>query len=74
MGPWTRASVARESWSNPQALGHWPKMLRTAGRPPGASEAGVSNAGQVVNPVGQKTQTKVALECLSKPLALRPKR
>ena len=50
---------------NTRALGHWPKMLRTAGRPPGASEAGVSRAGQVVDPVGQKNRTRVTREFLS---------
>jgi len=50
---------------NTRALGHWPKMLRTAGRPPGASEAGVSRAGQVVDSVGKKNRTRVTREFLS---------
>ena len=40
-------------------------MLRTAGRPPGASEAGVSRAGQVVDSVGKKNRTRVTREFLS---------
>ena len=40
-------------------------MLRTAGRPPGASEAGVSHAGQVVDSVGKKNRTRVTREFLS---------
>ena len=69
-GPWTRARVARYSWSIPRALRHGPESPGTVGRPSGHSVPGWSRPGHLDNPTGTRTRTRVARESWSTPRAL----
>ena len=79
-GPRTQVRVSRESWSSPWAfspglswenwwttlaLGQWPETPWTAGRQRRPSDLGPSHLGQLVDPVGLRTQARVARDSWS---------
>ena len=57
--PRIQSRVARECWSTPRALGHWPQSPEISGVPRGASEPGASRPGQLDNPAGHRTRGRV---------------
>ena len=72
VSPQTRTRVARESWSTRRAFGHWPEMLGTAGRHPGASEPSESRAGHLVDTAGPRNWARFTWDSMSTPWALGP--
>ena len=71
-GTRTLAQFARDSWSNPRALGPDRESSGTAGGHLVNSDMGASRPGQLVDPAGLWTTTHVAQDSRSTPQSLGP--